>query len=202
MIPWTGSVKQSGKLTIYLAPLAGSWGHVFRDALRAFNALCSTNKLGITITESKVPPEHQGGANISVRAASGAVSATYDGETRSENFDGARLHGRTLLFYRAPQNVVEKAFIFLPTEPKVNTPQGQRPVGVGVMKVIAAHELLHACGLEDADHSSDLFQANPRVDAGTTAASDKVLIGTGPKSMPPLLLDGATVQNVIGLWAK
>jgi hypothetical protein len=68
--------------------------------------------------------------------------------------------------------------------------------------VIAAHELLHACGLEDADHSSDLFQASPRVNPGDGAAGDKVLIGMGPKSMPPLLLDGVTAKNIKDLWAK
>ena len=68
------------------------------------------------------------------------------------------------------------------------------------MKVIATHELLHACGLDDADHSSDLFQANPRVNPGDNAAGDKVLIGTGPKSMPPLVLDGATAKKIQDLW--
>lgn len=71
------------------------------------------------------------------------------------------------------------------------------------MKVIAAHEFLHACGLEDADHvSDDLFQANPRIDSGTGAAGDKVLIGVGPRKMPPLYLGGKTTKNIKDLWAK
>ena len=133
--------------------------------------------------------------------ANGPISAAYDGETQTGQFDGGRLHGLTLLFARVPGNVLEKAFIYLPSEPKVNTPKGQRPVGAGVMKVIAAHELLHACGLENADHASDLFQANPRVDAGNIAMQDKVLIGTGPRNMPPLHLDGATAKNIKDLWS-
>jgi hypothetical protein len=202
MIPWTDNVRQSGKLTIYMGALAGSWGHVFREALHEFNVLSSAHKLGVSITESKHPPDDKAGANVSVQTASGPISASYDNETRSEDFDGGRLHGRTLLFWRDPGNVVEKAFIYLPSQPRVNTPKGQRPVGAGVMKVIAAHELLHACGLDDADHSGNLFQANPRVNPGDGAAGDKVLIGMGPKSMPPLLLDGATVKNIKDLWAK
>jgi hypothetical protein len=200
MIPWTDSVKKSGALTIYIGTLAGSWANVFRDALQEFNVLSSAYKLGVTIKQSKQPPDGDAGANISVETASGPISASYDKETRSENFDGGRLHGRTMLFWRDPENVVEKAFIFLPSQPKVNTPKGQRPVGAGVMKVIATHELLHACGLDDADHSSDLFQANPRVNPGDNAAGDKVLIGTGPKSMPPLVLDGATAKKIQDLW--
>jgi hypothetical protein len=202
MIPWTDSVRQSGKLTISIGTLAGTWGHVFREALHEFNVLSAAYKLGVTITESKPAADDKAGANVSVQTGSGPISASYDNQTKAEDFDGGRLHGRTLLFWRDPGNVVEKGFIFLPSQPRVNTPRGQRPVGAGVMKVIAAHELLHACGLEDADHSGDLFQANPRVNPGDSAAGDKVLIGTGPKSMPPLVLDGATTKNIKDLWTK
>ena len=98
--------------------------------------------------------------------------------------------------------MLEKAFIYLPRQPRINTPGGLRPAGAGVMKVIAAHELLHACGLENSDHSSDdLFQGTPRVDAGDKARDDKVLIGTGPKAMPPLFLGGSTAKSIKDLWA-
>jgi hypothetical protein len=39
------------------------------------------------------------------------------------------------------------------------------------------------------------------VDAGDTARDDKVLIGVGPKTMPPLFLGGATARSVKELWA-
>ena len=71
------------------------------------------------------------------------------------------------------------------------------------MKLIAAHELLHACGLENSEHTSDdLFQGTPRVDAGDTPKGDRVLIGTGPKLMPPLVLGGSTAKNMKELWAS
>ena len=73
MIPWTDSVKQSGRLTIYVASLAGTWGHVFRQALHEFNVLCSGHRLGVMITESKHPPEDDAGANISIQTAGGTV---------------------------------------------------------------------------------------------------------------------------------
>ena len=100
MIPWTDSIKKSGALTIYIGTLAGSWANVFRDALQEFNVLSSAYKLGVTIKQSKQPPDGDTGANISVETASGPISASYDKETRSENFDGGRLHGRTMLFWR------------------------------------------------------------------------------------------------------
>jgi len=87
MIPWTDNVRQSGKLTIYMGALAGSWGHVFREALHEFNVLSSAHKLGVTISESKLPPDDEAGANVSVQTASGPISASYDNQTRSENCD-------------------------------------------------------------------------------------------------------------------
>ena len=201
LIPWADSVRQSRTLTVYMDALAGNWTHVFREALRDFNLLSTANKLAVTIAASKRPAEAQDGANISVRTADGAISASYDGATQSGDFDGKRLHGLTLLFARQPGNVLEKAYIYLSSQPGVNTPKGLRPAGAGVMKVIAAHELLHACGLENANHSNgDLFQGTPRVDAGDTAREDRVLIGAGPKAMPPLFLAGSTAQNLKSLW--
>jgi hypothetical protein len=203
MIPWPESIRQSGVLTIYMEALAGTWAHVFREALHDFNLLSSANRLGIKLVTSKQPPEGDSGSNISVQTADGAISAAYGDTTRAGDFDGKRLHGLTLLFSRQPENVLEKAFIYLPAQPRVNTPKGLRPAGAGVMKVIAAHELLHACGLENANHSSDdLFQGMPRVDAGDTARDDKVLIGTGPKTMPPLFLGGSTAKNIKDLWTR
>src|SRR5580765_7112407 len=98
MIPWTDSVRQSRKLTIYIGSLAGSWAHVFRQALHEFNVLVSAHKLGVTITECKSRAEDEAGANVSVKAVDGVISASYAKESQSEDFDGKRLHGRTLLF--------------------------------------------------------------------------------------------------------
>ena len=202
MIPWTDSIRQSGKLTIYAGGLGGSWAHVFKEVLHAVNTLSSAHRLGVVFAESKdAPKEDGGGANVSIRTADGSVSGSYGGASQTEDFSGNRLHGRTLQFSR--EGRMEKAFIYLPSQPKVNTPKGMRAAGAGVMKVIAAHELLHACGLEDSDHSTDdLFQGNPRVNAGDTAAGDKILIGMGPKEMPPLVLGGATAKKIKDLWAK
>jgi hypothetical protein len=50
-IPWTDNVRQSGKLTIYMGALAGSWGYVFREALHEFNVLSPAHKLGVSITD-------------------------------------------------------------------------------------------------------------------------------------------------------
>jgi hypothetical protein len=111
------------------------------------------------------------------------------------------MHGHTFLAQR--DGGIEKAFIFLPAQPRVNTPRGVRAVGENVMKVIAVHELVHACGLENSDHAlDDLFQANPQVDPGTTAAQDRVRIQHGRRTryMPPLVLGGGTIRSIRTLW--
>ncbi len=198
MIPWTDSVKQSGKLTVHIGALTGSWGHVVREALHEFNTLSSANKLGVKMVESKDGPDK---ANIVVQTARGPISATYDQETRKEDFSANRLHGRTMPFFRDPPHEIEKVFTFLPSQPLLSAPGGWRPAGPGVLKVIAVHELVHACGLEDSDHGSNLFQGSPGYYPGDTPAGDKITIKGSSQRMPPLLLDGATVGKIKELWS-
>jgi hypothetical protein len=201
MILWNNTIKQSGKLNVYLGSLAGKWAHVFREVLHEFNVLSSAHKLGVKVVESKRPPEDESGAEVGVQAVASTIKVAWGGESKSEDFDGNRLHGRTLLFSREQQ--LERAFIFVPGTPQVSLPGGFRAAGPGIMKVIGVHELFHACGLENDDHTrDDLFQGTPRVNAGDTAAGDKILIGVGPKSMPPLYLSGATAKSIKDLWTR
>ena len=200
--PWISGIRRRGQLAIYAAAsLRGIWANVFREALREFNALARSHRLGVSLVQSSDPATDSGGADVSVAAANGSISCAYGGAQMSDSLDGARMHGRTLLFSRTGE--VEKAFIFLPSQPQVNTPRGMRAVGVNVMRVILVHEFVHACGLSNAEHSTDdLFQANPQVDPGTTAAGDRVRIEVRGRMswMPPLVLSGLTVANIRRLW--
>jgi hypothetical protein len=197
--PWISSTQQQGKLSVLVgASMTGAWAGVFRHALSEFNALARRQGLGVTLVTAG-----SGEADVTVATASGQISVSYGGAQRSEAFDGRRLHGATLLFSR--DGAIEKAFVFLPSQPQVNTPRGVRPVGANVLKVIAVHELVHACGLENSDHSTDdLFQGNPQVDPGSTAAGDKVRIEDGGRMrwMPPLILSGSTAQKLRQLWTS
>ncbi len=201
--PWTSSIKASGQLSVYSSSLTGNWAVVFGQALRDFNTLSRRHGLGVTLSPSSDPPTGSGGANVSVATGNGSVSCSYGGEAVSDSLDGTRMHGSTFLFSRG--GAIEKAFIFLPSNPQVNTPRGVRAVGVNVMKLIAAHELVHACGLSNAEHSTDdLFQGSPQVDPGTTPAGDRVRIeARGRMSwMPPLVLSGPTVGHIQRLWSR
>ncbi len=200
-IPWTDSVKQKGQLSIYVGVLSGAWATVFGQALREFNTLSRAHKLGVTVTESDDAPTDSGGADVSVDTADGTISRTYARTTMSKPFNGKGLHGGTLLF--SIEGFLEKAFIYLPSQPTMTG--GSRVVGANVMKVIAVHELCHACGLENRDHTTDdLFQGSPAVMYGATAAQDKMVIVSQRNSrvMPPLILGGATSARIKDLWAK
>jgi len=202
---WIDTVVHRGRLSIYAGATlrGGNWLSVFNQALREFNALSRTYHLRVILAGSSDPPaESGGGADVAIDTASENISYSYGGARDSEGFDGSRMHGRT--FQASREGKIEKAFVFLPQSPLINTPQGQRPVGAGVMLVIAVHELLHACGLSNSDHTQDdLFQGNPQVDYGSSAAADRVLIQAGGRTrrMPPLVLSGATATKIKDLWA-
>jgi hypothetical protein len=205
-IPWTDRVKKQKQLTVYLDTALKDtvWSATLKDALDEFNLLARKHKLGLTLKQSGDAPATRGagGADVAVALGNGDVSATYDGEIHKSSLGGTLMHGRTFLFSRKDR--VEKAFVFLPWKPQVNTPKGTRDVGPVVLKLIAVHEFVHACGLTNAEHAADdLFQASPMVDAGSTAAQDRVRI-PGPKMrwMPPLILSAATVKEIKKLWGK
>jgi hypothetical protein len=74
---------------------------------------------------------------------------------------------------------------------------------------IAVHELLHACGLENADHGADgVFAANPGTLPGDIPSQDKITVSakTGGKLrtsvLPPLFIDAATARVIQRLWQK
>ncbi len=200
---WTDGVKGSKQLKVFAgSSVRGQWATVVGEALSAFNTLSRHHGLGVTLVRATAAPTDSGGADVAIAIASGAVSASWGGTTDNGNFDGTRMHGLTLQF--ATDAGIAKAFVFLPERPQVNTPAGVRPVGVNVMKLIAVHELVHACGLDNSDHSTDdLFQANPQVDPGDRPAQDRIRIGTGSpmRWMPPLVLGGGTVRTIKRLWS-
>ena len=97
--------------------------------------------------------------------------------------------------------------ITVPADPKINTPSGLRGVGSGVLIVMLVHEMVHACGLSDEEHSTsgDLFMASPIVLIGDRQADDRVDSGRTDASrnrvgMPPLLLNDDTVRKIQQSW--
>ena len=200
---WTDSVKRRGQLVISAAgsAMGGGWGPIVRQAVNDFNSLSRRNRLGVAFAFSTGRGDAGGNADVVIRTGHGNISCSHDSATVSEQFSGYAMHGRTFTFSR--NNRIEKAFVFLPLQPRVNTPRGMRPVGPGVKKVIAAHELVHVCGLSNAEHSNnDLFIGFPSVDPGNTPAQDRVsfYVGSRRRTMPPLIIAASTCNAVRSLW--
>jgi len=200
---WIGGVKSTGQLTYHLdASVRGPWLTVFGEAITKFNEHARRLELGVSFAASADPPTVGGGANVGVATGSGSISYSYEG-TRTTSINGTGLTGSTLLISREG-SPIEKAFMFLPERPRINTPSaGLRPTGAGVMLVIAVHELIHACGLANSDHTAeDVFNGYPSADPGRTPDEDRIQISVGGRYrfMPPIIFSGATAGKIKPLW--
>jgi hypothetical protein len=195
--PWASRVRGTGKLTVHNGLKSGSWAHVFTAALQAFN------RLGLPITMTQGDDEQS--ANVIMRVADGEATYEYDGTTLSHAFDGKRLHGYTMLISREGKQETEKAAVFLPSNPRSGPMyRGGKAVyekaSVEMMKVIAVHELIHACGLDNQDHATDdgvfYFPLAP------DGRGKMIVPGAGQddKPMPPLRLAGSTISKIKSLW--
>jgi hypothetical protein len=199
--PWLDRVKHTHQLTYYLDSLAGLWLTAVQDAVREFNGLSRQHRLGVTYVQTRTAPTETGGADLNIATGDGRVTFSYSGR-HERTIDGRALQGRTLLISR-PDGPIEKAFMFLPGQPLINTPRGRRPTGAGVMKVIALHELIHGCGLHDSDHTpDDVFNGFPSADPGPTAARDRIQITVAGqyRFMPPILFSVVTASKISALW--
>ena len=194
--PWVSSVKDAGILTVHNKLKSGSWVHVFKAALQLFNGL----KLGVTMSEAN--DERQ--ANVVMAVSNGVAAYEYDGTSYTGSFDHKRLHGLTLLIGREGQGL-EKAAIFLPSDPQ-SSPRfihGKTIVDratLDMLKVIAVHELIHACGLENKDHATDdgvfFFPLAPD-------GTGKIIVpqqGRADRPMPPIRVAQNTVSKIASLW--
>jgi hypothetical protein len=199
--PWIDSIRQTHQLTYYLSGVTGQWLTAVQQAVREFNAVSAQRNLGVTYVQSDQAPTDTAGADISIATANGSVTFNYAGSHQT-TVNGRALQGSTLLISR-PNGPIEKAFMFLPSQPMINTPRGQRATGGGVMKVIAFHELIHGCGLHNSDHTSeDVFNGFPSADPGRSAAQDRIQITVNGqyRFMPPILFSAITAGKISPLW--
>ena len=204
-IPWNDETRRGKKLLVYFEPSLAKtvWGGTLDACLKEFNLLSRNNRLGVTLERSKeAPVKGGGGAHVSVTTGNGKIEFDYDGGKDSALLIGISMHGRTFLPQR--DGTIEKAYVYLPATPLISTPQGSRPVGHAVMKLIAVHEFVHASGLLNSDHNKeDLFQASPAIEYGTRGAGEDKAKGerAGRATwMPPLFLSPTTAKAIADNW--
>jgi hypothetical protein len=168
--------------------------------MEAFNKLSTDNDLGVTYREEK----EEKSANVVMQFANGPVSYEYNGTKQSDpNFKGNGVpHGKTFLFGISygdsnPRTGYEKAAVFLPSNPMGDA---HTHVSMDVMKVIAVHEMVHACGLDNNDHAKDgLFYSPLSLSDGKLIVPE---VGKNQKPMPPLWLDPKTIDTIKKAWTS
>lgn len=204
--PWEDSIRKSKQLTI--CPGAGiansSWAAILPEAVKDFNALSAANKLGVTFVQSSTPPDPSGpaGADVLFEAASGTVKFVSFGTNFSLTVDGLALIGHTRQVKTVFGTVekIAKAFIFVPATPQGGSGKNKREVGPGVKLVMAVHEMIHACGLTNADHGTDdVFFGSPQLRMGSKAADDKIE-ASSTAIMPPTVMSAATAKLIQSVW--
>jgi len=183
---WSADVIASGKLFVFND--AGTWKSIVAKAIISFNHL----KLGVELK----PAETDGKANVIVQASSGSSSYTYKNPAYEDfvgtaNFDASGAHGMTLIFTDPINKVVLKAAVFLPDKLKGSTP--------AIQEMVAVHEFIHSCGLDNSDHDpvDGLFVA------GLVPSGGKLIepLNTGGKNgMPPARVSGGTRGKLKSNW--
>jgi len=199
---WEDSIRKSGQLSVsFNSQIQNSvWGKVVKKSINEFNRLSRRHRLGVRLVKSTAT-----NANVIVNLADGTASFSYDNTEHTISLPGGGLQGHTSLLSRSGK--MFQSYVFLPSDPQINTPDGTRGVGNGVKLVIAVHEFIHCCGLSNAEHSrDDIFTGHPSVDMGSTPSKDVVVIHAKGKrrrrTAPPLFLRTTTVSRVRALWPR
>jgi hypothetical protein len=208
--PWSAPIRAAKQLTIFPTKrvTSGAWAKVFTQAVADFNALSGTQSLGVTfVVGSSAPdPSGVGGADVQFDTINGAAKFTCFNQVFSDSLSGVAMEGHTQLVMTTfgTTTTIAKAFIFVPATPKFKNGKG-RVVGDPGKLVIAAHELIHACGLSNSDHSSfnngDLFNSPMMGNEGSTPAKDTMTpFGLTAPVMPPIVLAAPTIALIQNNW--
>jgi hypothetical protein len=239
---WRNRTFNTHQLTVFpdSSVTGGPWNTIFTEALQQFNLLSSSLNLGITMVDARTttpalgPPDSNGidGADVLFQAVNGPINFTLMGEplvdpdtNKPFELGGDGIHGLTLTpafnFPREGGVRIVKAIVSVPTTPTgLAGPAGKqkrRPVGKGVMRFIAVHELVHATGLDNAAHSPesipDVFCGPPimfpQFVPGATADADRIELKSPNKTpsgfipgvfAPPITMSARTAGLVTMLW--
>ena len=228
--PWEDSVRKRSprQLVIFVTPtLSNPWRRAFDDALKTFNELSRHNRLGLTMVApdnaTKPDPNGDGGADVQFDMGGGDITfSALSQEFQIKNFSGTGMHGKTQLLRGEADQRIRKAFVFVPQTPMVTAQMMikghgeandvQREAGHGVKHFIAAHELIHVCGLPNSDHTklgphADLFIEQPQPASGPfdRPDEDKLVLDNPslPKPQvlsPPIFLKQATADLIRNNW--
>jgi hypothetical protein len=196
-VSWIPPVVRAATLTIDASKVHGpAWNSAVAGAIRELNTLFKAHKLNVTLKTGD-------SAVVEVALSSGTFTFPIDGKDHSGTLRTDILHGATKGIDRETRGKLlrEKAYVFLPAQPKISPQASARTVGEPVMRVMMAHEFLHALGLVEHDPGLEgLLAARWTFHEGTKAAGDAVSPFGSAAKMPPLTLSADTVTRLQALW--
>jgi hypothetical protein len=218
--PWEKGVQQTHRLTVFATPAflrSPVWGRrIFDDLINEFNRLAAANLLGVRMEQSQTAPDPAGpGANVSMDISHGPCAFFDEHGKPTTGFldvaSGPKARGKCFSVALTDSFTrLIRAFIFLPANPQMDL---GRTVGPRVLKALAFHELLHACGLhnEDPGHGSDdapaqgdldVFVFGGVVQPGSRPENDVMLAGgkITPNLAGQFFLTPRTVGLIQSIW--
>jgi hypothetical protein len=185
---WIDEVRQRKQLALF-APEPGVWRDALRRAIITFNLFSVARDLGVILTSSQSAPNPNGpGADVQFTTLTGTA---LEGHTNWSRRSGD------------PPNQIAAAFISMPATPQGRT-EGRpaRVIGDEVKVLMVVHEFIHACGLEDSEHTSasdpDVFSTGWIPDVGQRPEDDGVHLGQ--TKVPPLVFHVRTAQLIRNNW--
>ena len=190
IISWHKNVQRKNTLTYSVKAMGGHWTAVLDKAIAEFNRQMSQH--GLKLALSKV--EKGMGPHIVLETQPG------NGIHGSAPSQTMKLNGVEYL---------DLVTVRVPATPRIepNNPRS-REVGPGVRLYILVHELIHAVGLSNDEHSGDdVFAAKALVIPKGTylkskqTAEDLVQPFDGSAPMPPIRIGAKTVTNLKKAWS-
>lgn len=163
-------------VSVNLSEIGPLWTKACKQAVADLNVLFK--RKGIDVALAAGGSE---GPIITVKTDSGILGTAVHGRTSAETTGTGQLL---------------RAEVRLPVTVIINTPDGPRDAGPGVLEVIAAHEFVHALG--HADHNSHLMAQTMTKRMGDAVAGDK--LQAGAITMPPLDLAPESVEQLKAIW--
>lgn len=183
---WDEHIRKTGQLAVYNTDK--SWANVVDAAMKIVNDL----SFGVELVKAS----DEGSANIGVVVATGPTSKTFESayyrkitaRTRPE-FDPKKLHGQTSAVSDAKSKEIVYSVVFLPG----SVPQVTKSQRV----VVAVHELIHACGMDEHDDRGIMY---PIMIPDGTGLIEQLHDKTAT-SMPPIRVGPKTSCIMKMLWA-
>lgn len=198
---WIGTVRSKGQLRVAAEGLSGgNWGTIYDKALKNFNLLMKDKGINLElVAATKEAPA----ADVTVRSAAKQASFNYSGGSYSKAFDGNGMHGLTVTLSDAATSEISEAHVFVPATPRITQSDPKsRLLGAEGCLFILVHELIHAAGLDNAEHTlDDVFCYPGEFVKGNTAADDRLQPWGGlGKPMPPFVLSSKTIAGLQQAW--